>query len=158
MPNELILEITVHKSGPFTFTGVNANNPYDNEHPDVNGDGVQLYHADPRGATAWMLVPDSHANKDGSVRARHIEGWDLPRPHASWHPVDGGYAMTVRVPLARQLQTGSVFSLGLVVNEKPAGRERRRGQLVLGGAGGEFVYLRGDREDLDRLPRFRVIS
>jgi hypothetical protein len=47
--------------------------------------------------------------------------------------------------------------LGVVVNEKPAGRERRRGQLVLGGARGEFVYLRGDREDLDRLPRFAII-
>jgi hypothetical protein len=38
----------------------------------------------------------------------------------------------------------------------PPGRERRRGQLVLGGALGEFVYLRGDREGQDRLPVFTV--
>jgi hypothetical protein len=30
-------------------------------------------------------------------------------------------------------------------------RERRRGQLVLSGGANEFVYLRGDRQDLDKL-------
>jgi hypothetical protein len=33
----------------------------------------------------------------------------------------------------------------------PRGRERRRGQLVLGGADGEWVYLRGDRPDPARM-------
>jgi hypothetical protein len=41
--------------------------------------------------------------------------------------------------------------LGVVVNEIPPGRERRRGQLVLGGAEGEWVFLRGDRHDPGRL-------
>jgi hypothetical protein len=41
--------------------------------------------------------------------------------------------------------------LGIVVNEIPPGRERRRGQLVLGGAEGEWVYLRGDRHDPARM-------
>jgi hypothetical protein len=50
------------------------------------------------------------------------------------------------------------FGFGIVVNEKPLGRDRRRGQLVLGGAPGQFVYLRGDREDRERLPRFRVVD
>ena len=42
-------------------------------------------------------------------------------------------------------------ALDVIVNEMPAGRERRRGQLVLSGARGEFVYLRGDRHDPTRL-------
>jgi hypothetical protein len=37
------------------------------------------------------------------------------------------------------------------VNETTAQRERRRGQLVMSGASGEFVYLRGDRHDPARL-------
>jgi hypothetical protein len=35
----------------------------------------------------------------------------------------------------------------LIVNDAAAGRTRRRGQLVLSGSRGEFVYLRGDRHD-----------
>jgi len=47
-------------------------------------------------------------------------------------------------------------ALDVVVNEKPADRERRRGQLVLSGARGEFVYLRGDRHDKERLLPLRI--
>jgi hypothetical protein len=39
----------------------------------------------------------------------------------------------------------------VVVNEMPRGRERRRGQLVLSGAGAGWAYLRGDRQDAGRL-------
>ena len=47
------------------------------------------------------------------------------------------------------------FRLGVVVNEMRPDRERRRGQLVLGGAAGEFVYLRGDRLAAERSSRVR---
>ena len=47
----------------------------------------------------------------------------------------------------RCLRTRAEFALDVVVNETAPGRERRRGQLVLCGAAGEFVYLRGDRHD-----------
>jgi hypothetical protein len=40
----------------------------------------------------------------------------------------------------------------LVVNERPPGRERRRGQLVLSGGGG-FGYLAGNRRPTDRFVR-----
>jgi hypothetical protein len=33
---------------------------------------------------------------------------------------------------------------------------RRRGQLVMSGAHGEFVYLRGDRHEADRLIPLRI--
>jgi hypothetical protein len=41
--------------------------------------------------------------------------------------------------------------LDLLINETVSARERRRGQLVTSGAEGEFVYLRGDRHDPQRL-------
>ena len=44
--------------------------------------------------------------------------------------------------------------LDVLVNETVAGRERRRGQLVLSGAAGEFAYLAGDRHDPARLLPF----
>ena len=154
-PNELLIDVTVQKSGALTFVPADAVNRYDNESADINGDGVQLYVADDRGRTAWMLVPEPEAAEEGRVRARLIDGWSAPRElSASWRRVDDGYAIRIRLPFVPG--SSRELSLGVVVNEKPAGRERRRGQLVLGGAAGEFVYLRGDREDRDRLPRFRV--
>jgi hypothetical protein len=44
----------------------------------------------------------------------------------------------------------------VIVNETSPDRVRRRGQLVLSGADGEFVYLRGDRHDPERLLRFSL--
>jgi hypothetical protein len=43
-----------------------------------------------------------------------------------------------------------------VVNETTRERERRRGQLVLSGGAGEFVYLRGDRQAAERLLPFVI--
>jgi hypothetical protein len=157
-PNELMLDVAVYKTGELTFVPENAVNPYDNEHPDINGDGMQLYLVDQRGAGGWMFVPELDAAKKGRVRARVIDGSDLPRVQASWHPIEGGYAISIRLPFQSAQNPLSEIAVGLVVNEKPAGRERRRGQLVLGGARGEFVYLRGDREEHDRLPRFRIVK
>jgi hypothetical protein len=47
-------------------------------------------------------------------------------------------------------------AIDVIVNEMPADRERRRGQLVMSGADGEFVYLRGDRHDADRLVNLQI--
>jgi hypothetical protein len=44
-----------------------------------------------------------------------------------------------------------MIAIDIIVNEKPRGRERRRGQLVMSGAAREFVYLRGDRHERSRL-------
>ena len=65
--------------------------------------------------------------------------------------------MHLRVPLAA-LGRGPdyPFSASVVVNDMVPGRERRRGQLVLGGGAGEFVYLRGDREPASRFLHFVV--
>ena len=156
-PNELAIDVTVHKAGDLTFVPSQAVNPYDNESPDINGDGVQLYLSNDRGASAWVLVPETAPAEKGMVRIRKVDQWESPRElRATWRHLDDGYAIRVHLPF--DLPASMELSLGVVVNEKPVGRERRRGQLVLGGQPGEFVYLRGDREDRDRLPRFAIMG
>jgi hypothetical protein len=159
-PHGLGIDITVRKAGELTFMPANAANPYDNESPDINGDGVQLYLVDANGASAWLLVPEAAGSEVGirEVRARAIEDWRAPRAvSARWTRRSSGYSVDVQIS-SIALDDGGEFRLGVVINEKPPDRVRRRGQLALGGAQGEFVFLRGDREDADRLPRFRVTS
>lgn len=131
------------------FAPADAVNPYDNEHPDVNGDGVQLYVEGGAVRGGWMLVPDV----GDAVRARAIDGWTSDVvPRSSWSPAGHGYTLRCEIPIA----AGASIELGVIVNEKPRDRGRRRGQLVLGGARGEFVYLRGDCIEPDRLLRFHL--
>jgi hypothetical protein len=154
--HDLIVEILVRKSGELTFAPREAVNPYDNESPDINGDGVQLYVVKGGRASGWMLVPEI-GDPTGPVRTRCIEGWDSPRRiDASWRRTNDGYSMRLRIDLSPGNEIPNVIGLGVIVNEKPPGRDRRRGQLVLGGTPGEFVYLRGDREERERLPRFSL--
>jgi hypothetical protein len=130
------------------FVPPGRENPLDNERPEINGDGVQLHLAPADMAAAgelasWLLVPD----RDGPVRV-------LPTSPAAadihlsarWEPTPSGYAMALAVPRTA-LGGGSAAPalLDVLVNEMPAGRERRRGQLVMSGARGGFVYLQGDR-------------
>jgi len=154
MPHELVVDLSVHKQGTHTFVPGDALNPYDNEAPDINGDGTQLYLVDDDGASGWVLVPETRSE---GIRARLIEGWNTPRDlRGEWQRIPDGYTMRVRIAFPTGDLHDREIALGVVVNEKPFGRERRRGQLVLGGSPGEFVYLRGDREDRRRLRRFRV--
>jgi hypothetical protein len=142
--DEAGLGLHIHVScGERTFVPAGAVNPYDNEPADINGDSVQLYLRFGDETCGWMLVPEA----DPIVRVRPIDGWRCARPiEAHWAPkAGGGYSMFVRV--ANDLPD----AVDVIVNEKPIGRERRRGQLVLSGAHGEFVYLRGDRHDAKRL-------
>lgn len=150
--NDLEVEVIVHKTDALTFAP--ASNPYDNESPDINADGVQLYFVNHGRASAWLVAPDAGGEEQGLVHTRMVEGWDEPRHmEASWRRTPDGYRLRARVVFSPGQRR---FALGVVVNEKPPGRVRRRGQLVLGGAGGEFVYLRGDREDRERLPLFEI--
>jgi hypothetical protein len=131
-----------------TFAPADAVNRYDNEAPDINGDGVQLYLRTGETLSGWMLIPK---NNSSSVRVRQLDGWRAPRQiDARWSPTETGYNLHITIP-------GHVpDALDIIVNEKPVGRERRRGQLVLSGARGEFVYLRGDRHDRERLIPVRI--
>jgi hypothetical protein len=53
---------------------------------------------------------------------------------------------------------GVRVDLDLLLNETAPGRERRRGQLALSGGGGEYLYLRGDRQPPERLIPFRFLD
>lgn len=149
-PDGLHVTVEIPRSDR-TFVAPGSENPYDNEPAEINGDGVQLYlrgvDDDLRG---WLLVPIEGSS---DVHQRSLEGWkDSPAPLAHWRPTTDGYAIDI-VLLGEVPQ-----ALDVVVNEKPRRRVRRRGQLVLSGGGGEFVYLRGDRGEPERLVRLQLID
>jgi hypothetical protein len=148
----LRVTVDVKRQGEPIFAAPDAVNRYDNEYPDINGDGLQLYVRTPDGDGGWVLVPNA---ADTSVRVRPIAGWaDLPAPRASWRRADGGYSVDVAIPI--DVHRSPRIELDVLVNETAPGRERRRGQLVLSGAAGEFAYLAGDRHDPARLLAFTI--
>jgi len=144
------LEIVVDiPRSDLTFAPANAVNRFDNEHADVNGDSIQLYVRNEHGLSGWMLVPERDTE---AVRTRRIDGWLAEQPiRAQWHTAGAGYRVSIELPSATP-----PLGLDVIVNEMPRGRERRRGQLVLSGARGDFVYLRGDRHDAERLIPLRI--
>jgi hypothetical protein len=66
---------------------------------------------------------------------------------AMWRLTSRGYQVLARVGLDALRVHPAGVDLGVIVNEKPAGRARRRGQLVLGATRGGWTWLRGDRHD-----------
>lgn len=158
----LEIEVTIHGATRH-FIADGAENPFDNEHADLDGDGVQLYIASggtstdgagPPDVRGWVLVPQCDSTE---VRARPIAGLGgAAAPRAEWRPTADGYAIRARIPFGDLLGGGSSdhFRLGVAINHITPGRERRAGQLVLGGARGEWAYLRGDRLPADRLLAF----
>ena len=142
---ELVIEVAVTNVDR-TFVASGAPNRLDNESPDVNGAGIQLYLRTDDAQAGYVLVPQASGE---AVAVRPINGWGSGLPvEATWTDVDTGYVIEIHIG---GLSAGTVIDLDVIVNEKPANRERRRGQLVLSGGAGEFVYLRGDRQAPDRL-------
>jgi hypothetical protein len=131
------------------FVPMGAENPFDNEPMAINGDGVQLYVVAGEASGGWLLVPRDSTTE---VDVRPVEGWTGSLAlGARWKPSASGWSLSGQL----DLPPGSKeISLDVVVNETAPGRLRRRGQLLLSGAKGEFVYLRGDRHDRGRLLRF----
>ncbi|MEP7345434.1 MAG: hypothetical protein ABI877_09205, partial [Gemmatimonadaceae bacterium] len=133
-------------------------NPLDNEHPDTNSDGAQLYIGTPSWNASWILVPEPAASR---VR---ITPRDLPKEltihvRASATHNSTGWQMRISIPRDTLPRRGSaLFSLDLIVNLTAPGRERRQGQLVLSGGRGEWTYLRGDRQDADRALPFVIVD
>jgi len=147
----IVVDVIV-EADPLVFVPPGAVNPFDNEHPDINGHGVQLYLTTEDDGGAWMLVPEPGTDR---VRVRALEGWgSIGPPVARWRPVHGGFELRATIP-AGAGESG-LFALDVLINETAPGRARRRGQLVMSGAEDDFVYLRGDRHDPARLVPFAV--
>jgi hypothetical protein len=133
------------------FVAPETRNEMDNEPAGINGDGAQLYVECGGRSGGWLLVPRRGAS---AVDVQPIAGWSNGlTAEATWRATDGGYRLEVAVPLPADAAS---LALDLLVNETGPGRERRRGQLLLSGADGEFIYLRGDRHDRRRLLRFTL--
>jgi len=146
----LLVEVELRKSGDLVLVPAGADNPYDNEPAEVNGDGVQLYVRTARDDGGWLLAPEA----GGGVRVRAVPGWGaLPIAIDGWRRTDHGFSLRAQIPLAGD----DALAIDVIVNETVLGRTRRRGQLVLSGGGG-FVYLRGDRHERSRLLPFAVQS
>lgn len=148
----LVCDVRVVTEQP-VFVPADAVNELDNESPDINGHGVQVYFRAGGQAGAWVIVSDA----EPIARVRAIPGWTgASAPDATWRRVADGFDIRFRLPLPAK--SAMAFAFDLIVNDAVPGRARRRGQLVLSGAAGEFAYLRGDRHDPSRLLQFAITS
>lgn len=133
------------------FVPIAAANPLDNEPAAINGDGLQLYVRAGVRRSGWLLVPRADSCE---VDHRPVEDWDGDLTvRATWQSIEGGWELLATIGIPDGVRE---IALDVLVNETSPGRTRRRGQLVLSGAAGEFVYLRGDRHDAARLVRFAL--
>ena len=133
------------------FVPLVMENQLDNEAASINGDSVQLYAISGTRTAGVLLVPEGT-----NVSQRPVDGWtnDLV-VDARWRPTSEGYHLEATLHIDSRVPE---FSLDVLINEVVSGRARRRGQLVMSGADGEFVYLRGDRHDPSRLLRFTLAN
>jgi len=143
-PDELLIETSVATSAP-DFVGARSENPLDNEHPDINSDGMQIHLSGDGFSASWLLVPEPGSS---AVRATGRDDAGRIPFVASWLRTPTGWSLLARID---RRTLGKALALDVIINEMPGWRERRRGQLVMSGARGESAYLRGDRQDLARL-------
>jgi hypothetical protein len=146
--SELVLDLDV-RTGPVVCADGPRDNPLDNERDDINADGVQVYWRSPANAVwsnAALIVPvEPH-----QARITPLSLGDLQPPTVTWTATPAGWAMRLRWDREQlPIDAAGTVAFDLLVNERPANRERRRGQLALSGGIG-FGYLRGDRQDPER--------
>jgi hypothetical protein len=132
------------RAGDQKFMPPGAANPYDNEHADTMGAGLQLYLRHRKELGVWVLVPET----DGWVRVRVGKDSVLPLspPRARWRKRPRrGYEIRLELDLPTELASSAeAFDFDLIINETTKQRVRRRGQLVLSGNRNQWVYLRGE--------------
>jgi hypothetical protein len=160
---ELIVDVVAH-TGPIVYVDDDAVNPYDNEYPDINGDGVQIRLATPHAVCAWLVTPVRERN-EARVRplAQCGANDDITLERALWREEHDGFSMHLRFTFSqtrspRPQTEGLPVQLALAINETVPGRVRRRGQLVIGRGAGDFVYLRGDRFELSEGVRLLLVE
>jgi hypothetical protein len=136
----------------------------DNEPDDVQSDGVQVYvardEAGGKGAEGigYLVVPES----DGRalrVRATSDTAGDPGGVRGGWRRLDRGFRVTLGMawPEWQRAHVGGRVRFDLLVNEMLPGRLRRAGQLVWSGGNG-WVWLRGDRQDPERMGVLELVG
>lgn len=144
----IVIDILVPDPSP-VFAPAGVENPLDNEHPDINSDGVQLYIGAPHGSAryySWILVP---VGGEGTVRVTPRTAFGpAVTLDAAVRLTSAGWSLRATIPRAAVVVAPSRgFTLDVIINDISPVRERRRGQLVLSGGHDEWIYLRGDRQD-----------
>ncbi|HYS20180.1 MAG TPA: hypothetical protein VEO73_03745, partial [Gemmatimonadales bacterium] len=137
----------------------------DNEPDDVHSDGLQLYLSEEWGLgnggggayVGYLIVPE----KGNRLRVRTVSdaSGDPAAVRGAWRRTDRGYRVTLAVSWPEGILThvGGRLGFDLLVNEMLPGRERRAGQLVWSGGDG-WVWLRGDRQDRERLGGLELVG
>lgn len=156
----LYVEVTVTKK-ELRLSSPLEENHLDNEPTEINADGVQLHimgdrFLDNRPHHVWLMA----LSEGGEVRIRDIlHDGAVPGVGAAWQRTDTGYQLLAWIDLlalgSREARRGF---LDVLINETVPARERRRGQLVLSGAAGEWVYVRGPRQDPERYLPIRIVG
>ena len=90
---ELLIEASVTASDP-NFVEARAENPLDNEHPDVNSDGMQIHLTSAGRSASWLMVPEP-----GSPAVRTTGRDDAAAiPFvASWRRTQSGWELLARI-------------------------------------------------------------
>ena len=136
----------------------------DNEPDDVHSDGVQVYVARDEGGgkgdegIGYLIVPQSDGH-GVRVRATSDTSGDPHGVRGSWRRLERGFRATFGVawPQWQRAHVGGRVRFDLLVNEMLPGRVRRAGQLVWSGGNG-WVWLRGDRQDVDRMGVLELVG
>lgn len=170
----LVVDVRAH-TGVLVVRDVERDNPLDNERSAINGDGIQWYFAaiaedfenpvettsrasgrDTGALSKWassgLFVPSlAHGSQGYSVPLQPLTAMPpTVMPATAWREWPDGWAVRLEWPWhALPVNAERSLAFELVINECPPERERRRGQLALGGGGG-FGYLAGDRRPVER--------
>jgi heparinase II/III-like protein len=135
----------------------------DNEPDDIHADGGQVYLRDLEGGAlfGYLVVPEPGDGQRGEVRVRSAGGTaaDPRGVRGRWRRTPDGYRVTLAVtwPEAIHPHVGGRVGFDVLVNEMLPGRQRRAGQLVWSGGDG-WVWLRGDRQDAERLGTLELVG
>lgn len=149
----LVMDVQVTTGHPLVSVGGTPDappyNPLDNEPADVNADSLQWYLGDPND-TQWAASGLLALLPDGQVRATPLATrWTIVPSVEARARGDSGWEMQITVP--RDAIPVEAVRVNLTINERPAWRERRRGQLRMAG-GGFRRYIAGAREEATACP------
>ncbi len=147
----IYIAVDVRKSEVVLLADAAGAAPTDNESPDINADGIQVY----IDTGAWLIRPSA----DGTLAVRAMAPLaDVALPSGRWQRTDDGYALTVEIPTGDVLVgRHDAVPFDLIVNEMRPDRVRRAGQLVWSGGPG-WVYLRGDRQPASRFGTLELVG